>query len=102
MFESINPKVAAEAAAKRLQQKVGMMGAIMGPLSIANGVRGSAEYETTLGLVDAAQIALRLGETTKARELIDRSVEEMWNCVKLLPKTPRKLVAANLKKIAKY
>lgn len=91
-----------EAGTKSLKQKIWMMAAIMGPLSIAKGAQGSPEFAEAQKLVDAAQIAFRLGETGKARELADASVAQLLNCVALLPKTPRKLVAANLKRIAKY
>jgi len=91
-----------EAANKRLRQKIWMMAAILGPLSIAKGAHGSPEFEEAKKTIEGAQAVFRLGELTKARELADLGILKLLDVVPLLPKTPRKLVAAQLKQIRKY
>lgn len=87
---------------KPLRQKIGMINACLSALGRAKGAAGSEEYQETKAKGEEAKACLDAGDPIRSRELADQAAKSMLACCKLLPKTPRRLVSAQVRQIIKY
>lgn len=86
----------------RLKQKIWMIAAVMEPLGRDRWVMAHKSYPSARAATELAQEAFRAGDMPRARLMAEEALAQTKECAGELKKTARKLVGAQLKKIAKY